>query len=78
MESDKMLGRSAKWGWRTPFRSNKKRMRNIENRDWQEQQQLEEQADIDEYTQNLIMLEYQNKFDNHWVVKYMEDQLDGK
>lgn len=30
----KLLGRATKWGYRTPYRNNKKRMRNIEKKQW--------------------------------------------
>lgn len=44
MES-KILGRAAKFGWRTPYQSEKRRARNMENKQWQNEalQELSEE-----------------------------------
>lgn len=69
----KMLGRATKWGYRSPFRSAKKRMNNIEERTWQEDLALEAAQELEAQAEEQEMLGHQNKFDNHWVVKYLED-----
>jgi len=48
-------------------------MNNIEERTWQEDLALEAAQELEAQAEEQEMLGHQNKFDNHWVVKYLED-----
>lgn len=52
--NSKILGRAAKFGWRTPYPAEKRRARNMEEQQWKEEaleeiaEEAEEQNPIDE------------------------------